>query len=309
VSKVDVSIVTVNYKVAELALRMVRSVPASSGGLSCEIIVVDNASGDGSVDKLRRATDDFRLIESGENLGFAAGNNLGAREARGRFLALVNPDVVLDTGSLEALVHFLSDHPRAGMVGPRIVLPDGTTQSFAGRVPDSWTVLGALPGATRLNRSVLRIGALGAAPTGPTRCGVLHGACMVFSRPAWDAIGGLPTDTFMYGEEHLIGHRLAKAGFEVWYDPRPKVRHDHESSANQEFSSHPKAIRKREGHIVAFRAILPRPAFVAWNAVLASRELASCVSAGLSAPATAREHWDFVRLHVGALAAPRGHGG
>jgi GT2 family glycosyltransferase len=317
-STVDVSIVTVNYKVAELALRMVRSVPAAVRGLSSEIVVVDNASGDGSVDTLRRASHNgaaqdpgggFRLVESGENLGFAGGNNLGAREARGRFVALVNPDVVLDAGSLEHLVHFLSSHPRVGMVGPRIVLPDGTTQSFAGRLPDSWTVLGTLPGATLVDRSLRRVGVLAAEPNEPTRCGVLHGSCMVFSRAAWDAIGGVPTDTFMYGEEHLIGHRLAKAGFEVWYDPRARVRHDHESSANQEFSSHPKAIRKRQGHIVALRTILPRPSFVAWNAVLASRSLASCVSARLSSSGAAREHWEFVRLHVGALAAPKGSGG
>jgi N-acetylglucosaminyl-diphospho-decaprenol L-rhamnosyltransferase len=307
-STVDVSIVTVNYKVAELALRMVRSVPAAVRGLSSEVVVVDNASADGSVVTLRGASQAFRLVESDENLGFAAGNNLGAREARGRFVALVNPDVVLDAGSLEHLVHFLSSHPRVGMVGPRIVLPDGTTQSFAGRLPDSWTVLGTLPGATLVDRSLRRVGVLAGEPNEPTRCGVLHGSCMVFSRAAWDAIGGVPTDTFMYGEEHLIGHRLAEAGFEVWYDPRARVRHDHESSANQEFSSHPKAIRKRQGHIVALRTILPRPSFVAWNAVLAARSLASCVKARLSSSGTAREHWDFVRLHVGALAAPTDSG-
>jgi GT2 family glycosyltransferase len=308
-SGIDVSIVTVNYKVAELALRMARSVPAAAGALSSEIIVVENASGDGSVETLRRESNAFRLLESSENLGFAGGNNLGAREARGRYLALVNPDVVLAAGSLEKLVSFLESHPRAGMVGPEIVLPDGTVQSFAGRLPDSWTVLGTLPGATLLDRSLRRLGARAVQPTEPTRCGVLHGSCMVFSRTAWVAIGGVPTDTFMYGEEPLIGHRLAKAGFEVWYDPRTRVRHDHESSANQEFSSHPKALRKRQGHIVAFRSILTRPAFVAWNALHASRSLASCVGAGLSARDAAREHWDFVRLHVDALATPKGSDG
>lgn len=300
---VDVSIVSVNYKVADLALRMVRSVSAAAAELSHEIIVVDNDSNDGSVETLRRAGD-FRLVESPKNLGFAAGNNLGAREARGRYLALVNPDVVLDPGSIAELVRFLSARPRAGMVGPQILLPDGTIQSFAKRLPDTWTVLGALPGATVVERTIRRLGALSEGPTEPARCGVLHGSCMVFSRDAWDAIGGVPTDTFMYGEEYLIGHRLAKAGFEVWYDPRARVRHDQESSANKEFSSHPKALRKRQGHIVALREVLPRPAFVAWNAVLASRSLASYVSAGIKAGGNAGEHWDFVRLHAGALARP-----
>jgi GT2 family glycosyltransferase len=295
---VDVSVVSVNYKIAELQLQMIRSVAAAAGPLSYEIIIVDNASNDGSVETLRALGSDIVLIESAENLGFAGGNNLGANAARGQYLALVNPDVVLEPGSLAHLVDFMRVHPRVGMVGPKIVLPDGTVQSFTRSVPDSRDVLRALPGVSSVEQLLQRLQLRHREPTEPVRSGVLHGSCMLLSRAAWDEIGGMPADTFMYGEELLLGHRLAKAGYQVWYDPRVGVRHDHESSANKAFSPHPKALKKRHGHIVALRSILSRPSFVAWNAVLASRSLVACLSSRFSDSDKTREHWDFVRLHA-----------
>jgi GT2 family glycosyltransferase len=304
-SSVDVSIVSVNYKVADLQLEMIRSVPAAAGPLSYETVIVDNASNDGGVEALRALGSEIQLIESSKNLGFAGGNNLGADAARGQYLALVNPDVVLEPGALAHLVDFLRARPRAGMVGPKIVLPDGTVQSFAGRLPDSWDAVRALPGATRVERMLQRWMPSASGSTEPVRCGVIHGSCMVLSRTAWDAIGGMPTDTFMYGEEQLLGHRLERAGYEVWYDPRVGVRHDHESSANKAFASHPKALRKRHAHIVVRAAVLPRASFLAWNGVLATRDLASCLVSRVIGSGEARERWDFVRLHASALSASR----
>src|SRR5689334_8644963 len=141
----DVTVVSVNYKVPEHLGHMIDSVERAAGHLSYEIVVVDNASGDGSVEVLRGRFPHVRLIASEENLGFARGNNLGAAAARGRHLALVNPDVVLSPGSLEHLVRFLDDRPRAGMVGPKVLLPSGEVQSFAAELPSSWDVLVALP--------------------------------------------------------------------------------------------------------------------------------------------------------------------
>ena len=123
----DVSIVTVNYKVADLVGDLIRSVPRACGELSWEIIVVDNASGDGSVERLRADFPDVKVLASEANLGFGRGNNLGAERATGEFLALVNPDVVLPPSSLSQLIAFLRAHPRIGLVGPRVQLPAGST--------------------------------------------------------------------------------------------------------------------------------------------------------------------------------------
>src|SRR6476469_6619507 len=90
-----VSVVTVNYKVPDLVDELIASVPQAAQQLSFEIIVVDNASGDGSVERLRQRHPEVRVIASDVNLGFGRGNNLGVEHARGAFLALVNPDVVL----------------------------------------------------------------------------------------------------------------------------------------------------------------------------------------------------------------------
>jgi GT2 family glycosyltransferase len=305
VNRPDFSIVSVNYKVADLLRLLVESVPGAAGDRSFEIVVVDNASSDGVVEMLRDGYPHVRVIESGSNLGFAGGNNLGVSHAKGRYIALVNPDVVLSPRSLEALARFLDEHPRAGMIGPKIVLPDGSTQSFAGALPSSWDVVDALPAGRLIARTLRHRASAVNGSDRAVRCGIIHGSCMVFTREAFERIGGMPRDTFMYGEELLLGHRLQQAGFEVWYVPSVHVVHREESSANLRFEPHEKALRKRWAHAVARAQILPFPSFIAWNAILASRALAAGLRAKLTANGASSRHFDFARLHLRGLGAPR----
>jgi N-acetylglucosaminyl-diphospho-decaprenol L-rhamnosyltransferase len=298
----SVSVISVNYKVPELARLMAESVAAAAGKHSHETIIVDNASMDGSVAKLESAGLDVEVVASDENLGFAKGNNLGAARARGSYLAFVNPDVVLGPGSLDTLIDFLVARPNAGLCGPKILLPSGVTQSFPGVLPTSWDAVRALPGyaywsGARL-RPVARIDET-------VRCGFVHGACFVMTRAAFDAIGGIPAETFMYGEEALLGHRLRRIGLGVWYVPTARVRHAEESSAVRVFDHHEKALRKRWGHVVARKEILESPSYAAWNLVMACRSVVAGVAAGLRSSHARKQHGDFVRLHVRALRKQR----
>src|SRR5690606_20381534 len=106
-----------------------------------EIIVVDNASNDGSPESVRQRFPGVRLIENSENLGFAAANNRGLRDAGGRVMVLLNPDTTVPPGTLEVLFDYLNAHPDTGVVGPRLIYPDGSTQPSRRRFPTLLTGL------------------------------------------------------------------------------------------------------------------------------------------------------------------------
>jgi GT2 family glycosyltransferase len=105
---------------------------------TCEVTVVDNASSDGSSEMVAERFPWVALIQAGENLGFAKGNNLGINRSRGKYIALVNSDVKVLSGCLDQLTAFLDQHPDVGMVGPRIMYGDGRLQSSCRRFPNLW---------------------------------------------------------------------------------------------------------------------------------------------------------------------------
>ena len=121
----DLSIVIVNYKTRDLLRDCLRSVRASQGPFSREIIVVDNCSGDGSVEMVRQEFPDVDLIASEISGGYAYANNLGFERARGRYVLLLNPDTLLPPTALEDMLAFMEERPDAGVAGPKLVLADG----------------------------------------------------------------------------------------------------------------------------------------------------------------------------------------
>jgi GT2 family glycosyltransferase len=185
------------------------------------------------------------------------------------------------------------------MVGPRIVLPDGETQSKPGRPVGSWDLLRALPLGARVESAFEAVTGR-ATPESPVKCGFIHGSCMLIRSSAFDAIGGLPTTTFMYGEEYLLGHRLSRAGYEVWYDPGTSVLHHDDASANRKWTSQEKALRKRRSHVIARAEILSRPQYVTWNLIMAAKEAAHSVKPRADRDA-AKRHAAFARLHWSAV--------
>ena len=129
-----VSALIVSYNTRDLLLEAVESVARAP---EIEIIVVDNASRDGSADAVAEHFPDVRLLRSDRNLGFAGGTNLAARHASGEYLLLLNPDALLTPGALEQLVRFLAAHSRAAAVGPALRYPNGQPQAAAFRFPGS----------------------------------------------------------------------------------------------------------------------------------------------------------------------------
>ncbi len=145
----DLSIIIVNWNTRELLRECLRSIGRDQASgirsqgfvapsltpdswlLTPEIIVIDNASADGSVEMVQHEFPDVHLIVNESNLGFARANNCGIAASRGRYVLLLNSDTVASTDALEMLVAFMDAHPEAGVVGPRLLRPDGTAQPYA----------------------------------------------------------------------------------------------------------------------------------------------------------------------------------
>ncbi|MCS7056426.1 MAG: glycosyltransferase family 2 protein [Thermoflexales bacterium] len=239
-------VLIVSWNVRELlraCLDSLRRYPATA----CEqrIVVVDNASGDGTPEMLRQDFPEVCLVANATNRGFTGGNNDGLRriaEFRGgapTFVLLLNPDAEVTPGALDALLASAQAHPRAGVIGPQLRYPDGSLQSSRRRFPTFWTALfestWLQPVAPRrlLDRYYVRD------HRDDEVCEVdwVVGAAMLVRWEAYEQVGGLDErNFFMYSEEMDWCRRIKAAGWQVIYDPRARIVH-HEGRSSAQVSA------------------------------------------------------------------------
>lgn len=229
----DLSIITVNWKVADLVRRMLRSIADETKGISYEIFVVDNASGDAMnevVEEFKKDNPDtnLRFIANDRNLGFAAANNLGIREARGRYVVLLNPDTELREDALTTMVKWLDEHPDVGIAGPKLLNPDGSVQASVRAFPmisDQVLVLLKLHHAMR-NLSTLRRYFATDFDYGKTQdADQLMGAALFIRRDVFAKIGLLDEAYFIWFEEVDFCFRAKQAGERVMYVSSARIVH------------------------------------------------------------------------------------
>jgi N-acetylglucosaminyl-diphospho-decaprenol L-rhamnosyltransferase len=232
----DVSVLIVNWNAGVVLENCLRSLPAALGLLAFEIWVVDNASSDGSPQRLRQHFPEVKLQANPLNAGFAAANNQAARLAEGRYLLLLNPDTLPPAGSLEALWSFAEANPRVGVLGPRLTHADGSFQrscwhGFPGlgmAVSDAlylWK-FPRLPLARQIELEPAQL-------RQPIDVDHLLGACLLIRRETWEQVGGLDERFFLFLEETDWCYRAQRAGWRVVYDPLVSVTHLGEHSVNQ----------------------------------------------------------------------------
>ncbi|HNY01467.1 MAG TPA: glycosyltransferase family 2 protein, partial [Bacteroidales bacterium] len=189
-----VSIITVNYNQSAVTLDLLRSLQRVTWP-RLEVIVVDNASPSDRPERIREEFPGVTLILSPENLGFAGGNNLGIRQATGRYLFFLNNDTEVEPGVIEPLVSLLESHPEIGAVSPKI------------RYFDQPELL-QYAGFTRMNPWTVRNRAVGfRQPDGPafntlSPTHAVHGAAMMVPRSVIDEVGEMSEEYFLYYEEH-----------------------------------------------------------------------------------------------------------
>ncbi|HUI48166.1 MAG TPA: glycosyltransferase family 2 protein [Acidimicrobiia bacterium] len=219
--------VIVNYEAGPLLAACAQSVLADSSGGEVELVVVDNGSGDGSVDLLREVVPDVRVVAAPGNVGYARAANLGIAATRAPVVAVFNPDLVVEPGTAKPMLSRFDDDPALGACGPRIRNVDGSDYPSARRSPS--VPLAIAHGLFGLwwprNPFTTRYRELDADPAEPRLVDWVSGAAVWLRRSALDAVGGWDEDYFMYMEDIDLCRRLGHAGFEVAYEPAGVVTH------------------------------------------------------------------------------------
>jgi hypothetical protein len=232
-----ISVIIVNWNTRDLLVRALDAVAVSAAGLPHEVIVVDNGSTDGSPATVREHYPYVHLIANQHNLGFAAGNNQAIAVARGRAYLLLNSDAAPAPAAIPALWSALQARARAGVVGPRLLNADGTTQSSRRRFPTLATLFVESTPVDWTWKNSLIVRTFQHADTSPDAAQEvdwLMGACLLVRREAVAAAGLLDDRFFMYAEEVEWQWRLRRAGWLVWYEPSAEVLHDGGQSSRRD---------------------------------------------------------------------------
>ena len=224
----DLSILVVTYNSAPLVDALLNELAEQTRGLNAEVVVVDNASHDGTADAVALRHPGVRLVRSPQNLGFAAGNNLAAAHARGRVLLLLNPDALPEAGCVARGLALLDSHPQVGLAGARLLAEDGRTQPSARMFPTLAREAFVLCGlAARYPQSRLfgRLDRGWADPAEDAPVDWVPGAFALIRRSLFDHLGGFDERFFLYYEEVDLCRRIAAAGWRVQYWPALRVHH------------------------------------------------------------------------------------
>ena len=286
------SAIVVSYDVRDLLRRCLQTLQAQTH-VTTEILVVDNASHDGSANMVAAEFPGVTLIRSAENLGFARANNLALAQARGAFLALVNPDTELPADVFSRIAGVFARHPRAGAVGPALCNLDGSPQPSCFAYPGVGNLILESTGATRFLLP-LGLGTPSLAPTprgGEGEVDWVSGACMVLTRAAYERTGGLEPSLFMYGEEMDWSWRARALGFASVFSAATRVIHH--GGASSEAAVGALFVRNLQGRLAFLRAHRG-----GWRAVLARQVMAWGSLARLAA-------WELRAVAEGAAPSPR----
>lgn len=217
----NLSILIVSWNTRALLAQCLDSLAAHPASTPFEILVVDNASTDGTAAMIRERYPDVRLLANRSNAGFAAANNQAIAESRGHHLLLLNPDTEVRAHALDTLLAFMASHPRAGAVGARLLNPDGSLQHSCSRFPTPGRELLRLFHLDHAQRDEMAAWALDEARA----VEVLLGACLLLRREALEEVGLLDEQYFMYTEEVDLCYRLAQADWAVHWLPQATVVH------------------------------------------------------------------------------------
>lgn len=232
-----VSVVIVTWNCGKFAAGCLASLDKQRVSFATETIVVDNASLDGTPELITVQFPHVRLIRSDRNLGFAKANNAGIRAARGKYVCLINPDVVVAPECLQKMCDYMEQGPSVGLLGPRMIGPDGRVARSTMRFPDLWN---ALCRALALDVLFKRSRLFGGFLMRDFRhdeirdVDVLNGWFWMVRRTAMDDIGLLDEHLFMYGEDLDWCMRFHQAGWRVvFYSPAEALHYGGGASSNR----------------------------------------------------------------------------
>jgi len=236
VSRPTLSIVIVSWNTRDLLDACLVSIRTIADEVTREVIVVDNASADGTAQMVARDHPEVTLIANDENRGYAAGNNQGIGQASGEHVLLLNPDIVVHQGALDTLARFLQEHPAAGAVAPRLILPDGSVQASCRSFPTPDVVLYEALGLSRLFPRSRRFGKYRMTwwdydderPVDQPMA-----SAILVRGEALEEVGGMDEHFPIFFNDVDFCKRLWDTGWEVWFTPEASMVHVGGASTRQ----------------------------------------------------------------------------
>jgi N-acetylglucosaminyl-diphospho-decaprenol L-rhamnosyltransferase len=221
----DVSVVVVSYNTAHLLDQMFGALKATKGAFRCQVIVVDNASRDDSVEILRTRYSCAELIENKVNVGFARANNQAIRQARGRYILLLNTDAFVSSDTLHKTIEFMDAHPRCGVLGVKLVGRDGSLQPSCRYFPTPWNVFLASTGLKRFFPGARLVDDMSWDHGSVRECDWVPGCYYLVRREVIERVGLFDPRYFLYYEEVDHCRAVRRGGWSVVYYPFTEVVH------------------------------------------------------------------------------------
>jgi GT2 family glycosyltransferase len=258
--KFNLSILVISYNTRELTLACLKSIYAQTKEIKFEVIVVDNASNDGSVEAIAEKFPQVKLIAKTHNFGFAAANNIAADEARGDYLLLLNPDTVILHGAIQKLLYFAWKNLDAGIWGGRTLFGDGTlNRNSCWRRPTLWSTLCRGIGLSSIFRGTRWFDSetYGSWKRDSVReVDIVTGCFFLISARLWRELRGFDPAFFMYAEEADLCLRARKLGYRPMITPEATIIHHGGSS---ERAKGDKLVRQFRAKIQLFDRHWSRP--------------------------------------------------
>ena len=228
-SSIDLSVIIVNYNVKDFLQSLLLSLNKALKNISHEIIIVDNASTDGSVELIKNNFQNITLIANKENLGFSRANNQGLKNSNGKYLLLINPDTIVSEDTISEMINFFKNNPGTGLAGCKILNPDGSLQLACRRsFPGPWTSFCKVTGLSSLfpkSKIFARYNLTYLDENRSYEVDAVSGSFMMFTREVYEKIGGLDEEYFMYGEDLDFCYRIQKVGYKIFYVHNTKIIH------------------------------------------------------------------------------------
>jgi len=225
----DLSIIIVNYNVKEFLQNLLHSIEKASSNISKEIIVIDNASDDGSVEVIKEKFSSVILIENKVNVGFGKANNQGLAIAEGNWILFINPDCIVSEDTFEKMISFFESHPDCGLAGCKILNSDGTLQLACRRsFPGPWTSFTKVTGLSNLfprSKIFARYNLTYLDENKTYEVDAVSGSFMMIRKGVYERAGGFDEQFFMYGEDLDLCYRVQNNGYKVFYVHNTQIIH------------------------------------------------------------------------------------
>ncbi len=234
---IKLSVIIVNYNVKEFVLNSVSSVLKAAKEIPIEVIVVDNASQDGSPEIIAQKFPEVKLIANKENVGFGRANNQALEIARGEYVLLLNPDTLLKDNTLSEMIKFMETHSDAGLATCKVLNPDGTLQLACRRsFPRPWVSFTKISGLSALfpkSKLFAKYNLTYLDENETYTVDAVSGSFMFLRGEAIKSVGGFDPDFFMYGEDLDLCYRIKEKGWNVYYYPGTEIIHYKGESAKR----------------------------------------------------------------------------